>query len=52
MRGYFTANGFWGLVDGRYMQFACEADYYEYAEAQSAAAKLAEGRPDASRTAA
>ncbi len=32
MRGYFTANGYYGLVDGRYQLFACEADYYEYLE--------------------
>lgn len=29
MRGYFTANGYCGLVDGRYRLFASEADYYE-----------------------
>lgn len=32
MRGYFTAAGFYGLVDGRYMLFAGEAEYYEWAE--------------------
>ncbi len=32
MRGYFTAVGFYGLVDGRYMLFASEAEYYEYLE--------------------
>ena len=32
MRGYFTANGFYGLVDGEYMLFASEADYYELME--------------------
>ena len=32
MRGYFTSNGYYGLVDGRYMLFAGEADYYEYME--------------------
>ena len=30
MRGYFTAEGFYGLVEGRYMLFANEADYYEF----------------------
>lgn len=30
MRGYFTGMGFYGLVDGRYMLFASEAEYYEY----------------------
>lgn len=29
MRGYFTANGYYGLVDGRYQLFASETDYYE-----------------------
>lgn len=32
MRGYFTAAGFYGLVGGRYMLFADESEYYEYAE--------------------
>lgn len=30
MRGYFTATGFYGLVDGRYMLFSSETEYYEY----------------------
>ena len=29
MRGFFTASGFYGLVDGRYMLFASESDYLE-----------------------
>ncbi len=29
MRGYFTAGGFFGLVDGEYCLFASESDYYE-----------------------
>ncbi len=29
MRGYFTANGFYGLVNGRYRLFASESEYYE-----------------------
>ena len=29
MRGYFTANGFYGLVNGRYTLFSSESDYYE-----------------------
>lgn len=33
MRGYFTAAGFYGLVNGRYMLFASETEYYECAEA-------------------
>jgi hypothetical protein len=32
MRGYFTATGFYGMVDDRYMLFASEAEYYEYME--------------------
>lgn len=32
MRGYFTASGFYGLVDGRYVLFASESDYYEALE--------------------
>jgi hypothetical protein len=30
MRGYFTAGGFYGLVDGRYLLFSDETEYYEY----------------------
>ena len=29
MRGYFTANGYYGLVDGRYRLFASEEDYFD-----------------------
>ena len=32
MRGYFTANGFYGLVNGAYVLFASESDYYEAME--------------------
>ena len=32
MRGYFTASGYYGLVDGVYMLFASEGDYYEFME--------------------
>ena len=32
MKGYVTANGYMGLVEGRYVLFACEADYREYME--------------------
>ena len=32
MRGYFTAGGYYGLVDGRYVLFASESDYYEAME--------------------
>ena len=34
MRGYFTPNGYRGLVEGRYMLFASEEDYYEFMENQ------------------
>lgn len=29
MKGYFTPNGYYGQVDGRYMLFSSESDYYE-----------------------
>ncbi len=29
MRGYFTPNGYRGLIGGRYVLFASETDYYE-----------------------
>ncbi len=32
MKGYNTSDGYMGLVDGRYMLFASEADYREYLE--------------------
>lgn len=32
MRGYFTGAGFYGLVDGVYMLFADESEYYEIME--------------------
>lgn len=30
MKGYVTANGYMGYVNGVYILFACEADYREY----------------------
>ena len=30
MKGYSVEFGYMGLVDGRYMLFACEEDYREY----------------------
>ena len=30
MRGYFTSGGYYGLVDGRYLLFSDESEYYEY----------------------
>lgn len=32
MKGYHTANGYMGLVDGQYVLFASENDYLEYLE--------------------
>lgn len=32
MKGYNTSNGYMGLVDGNYMLFASEEDYWEYME--------------------
>lgn len=37
MRGYFTAAGFYGMVDGRYMLFSSEAEYYDYLEDEAEA---------------
>ncbi len=30
MKGFLTASGFMGYVNGRYMLFASEEDYLEY----------------------
>ncbi len=30
MKGYTTASGYMGLVDGEYMLFASESEYEEY----------------------
>ena len=32
MRGYYTNAGYYGLVDGVYILFASESDYYEAME--------------------
>ena len=32
MRGYYTANGYYGLLNGKYTLFASESDYYETVE--------------------
>ena len=37
MRGYFTAGGYYGLIDGEYRLFASEADYYDALDAEDAA---------------
>jgi len=34
MKGYFTENGYMGLVGGEYMLFADERDYIDYLAAQ------------------
>ncbi|SOY32577.1 hypothetical protein AMURIS_05342 [Acetatifactor muris] len=33
MKGYHTSDGYMGLVEGRYILFASEADYRDYVEA-------------------
>lgn len=30
MKGFSTSDGHMGLVEGRYILFASESDYYEY----------------------
>jgi len=32
MKGYFNDCGYMGLIDGQYLQFATETDYYEMFE--------------------
>ena len=39
MRGYFTPTGYRGLVEGKYMLFASEADYYEFMEGEQRSEK-------------
>lgn len=36
MNGYFTDFGYMGLVNGEWMLFATEAEYYEYLEEDAA----------------
>ncbi len=31
MKGYYTDSGYMGYVDGRYVLFASESDYVEFA---------------------
>ncbi len=38
MKGYFTPSGYYGYVDGRYLLFSSESDYYEMMEAEDEAA--------------
>ena len=35
MKGYFVSYGYMGFVNGRYMLFASEEEYYEYIEEQA-----------------
>jgi hypothetical protein len=30
MRGFFTAGGFYGMVNGVYLLFSSESEYYDY----------------------
>lgn len=30
MKGYFVSNGYMGLINGRYMLFESESEYFEY----------------------
>lgn len=32
LKGYSTENGYYGYVNGEYMLFATESEYYEYME--------------------
>ena len=36
MKGYYTAKGYYGYVDGRYVLFSSESDYYESMEEEAA----------------
>lgn len=36
MKGYYTGQGFYGFVEGRYVLFSNEEDYYEYMEEELA----------------
>ena len=33
IKGFHTGEGYMGYVDGRYVLFASETDYYDYMEA-------------------
>lgn len=32
IKGYFTDNGYMGYVNGRYILFSGESEYYEYVQ--------------------
>ena len=34
MKGYYTENGYMGYVEGRYILFASESEYYDYLESR------------------
>ena len=36
MKGYYTQQGYYGLVDGAYVLFSDESDYYDYMEEEAA----------------
>lgn len=36
MRGYYTGSGYYGLVNGRYVLFASESDYFDAMEEEVA----------------
>ena len=36
MKGYYTANGYYGLVGNEYVLFSDETDYYEYMDEEAA----------------
>ena len=38
MKGYYTNSGYFGYVDGRYVLFCNESDYYETVEPEDDAA--------------
>lgn len=35
IKGYYVADGYMGLVDGRYMLFASESDYIDYIKSRN-----------------
>ena len=36
MKGYYTANGYYGLVGSEYVLFSDETDYFEYMDEEAA----------------
>lgn len=36
MKGYYAGNGYYGHVNGRYLLFSSERDYYESMEDEAA----------------